>query len=683
MDDPESELARARRRLAQAEWHYRSVRGGLDSAGEMALGAEVERAEAEIRRLTGEEEEGTSLLGEPPRVSVLMPTFRQAEFVQRALESLLAQELTEWELIIVDDGSTDDTVAVITPYLADERIRLVRFSANRGLGFALNAGLARARASFIAYLPSDDYYCRNHLASLSDYLDGAPEAVLAYSGIKCEIRVPGKGVVLDGTSEGQITGYPLQLVQVMHRRTGDRWMEREELTTDDLDRMFWSKLDAHGRRGGTGVISCEWVHHPGQRHKIIQEPLGGINPYRSHYGVKEPLRFHSTRGNPTDESEHYRRFRERPNVPPAPDGLRILLVGELAFNPERVLALEERGHTLYGLWTDAGHWFNTVGPLPFGHVRDVPRENWREALQDLQPDLIYALLNWEAVPFAHEVLTEVAGRIPFVWHLKEGPFDCIANGTWRQLLDLHTRTDGQIYSSPEARDWFLSAAPGTAASCSLVLDGDLPKQDWFVGKRSPRLSEADGEIHTVVPGGPIGLSPTLVGELARRGIHLHFYGAFHQGLFSNWVEEAREAAGDKLHVHPHVDQGRWVSELSKYDGGWLHLNRSRNDGDVRRADWGDLNYPARIPTLAAAGVPFIQLDNSGAVVAMQSLIRERDIGLFLRDPDQLAQELRDEVRMAELRANLWRQRMEFTFDYHAERLVEFFRSVIGTARSHA
>ena len=57
-----------------------------------------------------------------PRVSVLMPTFKQAHFIQRALESLLAQTMTDWELLIVDDGSPDNTLAVIQPYLADARI---------------------------------------------------------------------------------------------------------------------------------------------------------------------------------------------------------------------------------------------------------------------------------------------------------------------------------------------------------------------------------------------------------------------------------------------------------------------------------------------------------------------------------------------------------------------------------
>ena len=624
--------------------------------------------------------ENEALTGEGlPRVSVLMPTFRQAPFIRRALESVLSQSMTAWEIIIVDDGSPDSTHDVVEPYLQNKNIRYVRLPSNLGMGAALNIGLNSAMAPLIAYLPSDDIYYGDHLESLTESLEGNPDAVLAYSGVFHEYRVPGRGILESGTSTGQIAGRPLQLVQVMHRRTEDRWLERDELVTDDLERMYWSQLRSRGDFVGSGLISCQWVDHPWQRHKLIQEPLGGINPYRSYFQVSKPLRFHSTTGNSIDEVEHYRRFRERPDTPPATDALKILLVGELAFNPERVLALEERGHRLFGLWTSAGHWFNTVGPVPFGHVQDLPKSSWQTAIQELKPDLIYGLLNWEAVPFAHEVLISNP-QIPFVWHFKEGPFDCIANGTWPLLMDLYSRSAGRIYCSPEMRDWFGAIDPALVTDRCLVVDGDLPKQEWFTTDRSPRLSEKDGEIHTVVPGGPIGLDPRLVGQLADEGIHLHFYGDFHRSIFRDWSREAEQYAPRHFHLHPQVDQEHWVQEFSQYDAGWLHLLKSNNGGDLRKADWGDLNYPARIPTLTAAGVPWIQYDNDGAVVAVQSLARKLDVGLFLESPKQLVHELKDEARIRQLRENAWAARDQFTFDYHADRLVSFFREVIQDGR---
>jgi glycosyltransferase involved in cell wall biosynthesis len=600
-----------------------------------------------------------------------MPAYNHAHFIRRALDSLLAQTLPDWELILVDDGSTDATRTVIAPYLDDPRVRYLRLDRNRGLGVALNQALEGATAPLVAYLPADDVYYADHLASLVATLDAHPAAVAAYSGVRHHYN---------RSAEGAIPGYPLQLVQVLHRRTPDRWVEREEVVTDDLDRMYWTALRAHGDFVPTGRLTCEWVDHPAQRHKVIQEPVGGINLYRQRYQVPHPLRFHTTVGNLIDEVGRYRRYRERPDTPRAADGLKILLVGELAYNADRVLALEERGHKLYGLWMPDPYWYNTVGPLPFGHVEDLPRDDWRAAVRRVQPDVIYALLNWQAVPFAHEVLTANLG-VPFVWHFKEGPFICLEKGTWNELIDLYTRADGRIYSSPEMGDWLETVVPGIGRlGPSLVLDGDLPKRDWFTAPPSPRLSDADGQLHTVVPGRPIGLHPHTVGELAAEGVHLHFYGDFTHGQWKAWIEKARGIAPAHLHLHANVDQEDWVAEFSQYDAGWLHFFESENGGDLRRANWDDLNYPARIATLAVAGLPMLQGDNAGAIVATQTLARERNLGLFFRDMAELGAQLRDRARLEQIRANVWRQREDFTFDYHADRLIAFFREVIAQGR---
>jgi hypothetical protein len=605
-----------------------------------------------------------------PSVSVVIPTYEQARFIERALDSLQAQVLTDWEAIIIDDGSRDATAEVVSPYLSDARVRYYRLLKNHGLGRALNEGIARAKAPLVAYLPSDDVYYRDHLHNLKTCLDAQIEAVLAYSGV-CHHY--------NRYSSGQIDGIPLQLVQCMHRKAAVCWVERTELESDDLERLYWALLRPLGAFVGSNSVTCEWVSHPMQRHKIMQEPEGGINPFRSHYRVEEPMRFHTSVGHSIDEANHYRRMRERPDTPLADDGLKILLVGELAYNADRVLALEEQGHRLYGLWMQNPHWYNTVGPLPFGHVKDLPRDNWREAIRQVQPDVIYALLNWQAVPFAHEVLMATSG-IPFVWHFKEGPFICLEKGAWPQLVDLHQYSGGQIFSSPEMRDWFDTVVPGLSRSKPThVLDGDLPKRDWFDQPRKPLLSAKDGEIHTVSPGRPIGLHPHHVAELASHGIHLHFYGEITHGQWLKWIEKTQAMATGYLHLHPNVDQSNWTAEFSQYDAGWLHLFDSGNGGEIRRANWDDLNYPARLSTLAAAGLPMLQKANDCALVATQTLAEQLGVGIFFNTMDELSAQLRDRQHVQAVRDQVWQQRHLFTFDHHVPELVDFFRGVISSA----
>ncbi len=592
-----------------------------------------------------------------------MPVFRQSAFVRRAIESLLAQTMGDWELILVDDGSDDGLAACVNRYLDDPRVRVLSSPANQGLGAALNVGLDAAVSSLIAYLPADDVFYRDHLGSLIRTLDANPAAVLAYSGVRHHYN---------RYAEGPIDGSPLQLVQVMHRKTPHHWMSRAEITTDDLDRMFWNALRRSGASVPTGDITCEWVNHPEQRHKKIVESEGGINPYRQYYTVRQPLRFHSSKGNLIDERRQFEAARSR-KYPQ--DGMKILLVGELAYNPDRILALAERGHQLYGLWMRAPWWYNTVGPVPFGHVRDVPVRRWRSEVARIKPDVIYALLNWQAVPFAHTVLRENPG-IPFVWHFKEGPFICLERGTWTQLLDLHTYADACIYCNAEMRDWFQTLLPRSAhGRPTILLDGDLPKREWFEGQFAPKLSEGTEELHTVVPGRPIGLHPSDVVLLAGQRIHLHFYGDFTHGEWRRWIEKTQAMASGYLHLHPHIDPDGWVPELSRYDAGWLHYFESENQGETARMNWDDMNYPARLTTLMAAGLPLLQRDNRGHRVAIQTLVREKKIGLLIEDLSLLGQFLRNREQMRPIQEAVWRHRESFTFDHYANGLTSLFASI--------
>lgn len=119
-----------------------------------------------------------------PFFSVTITTYNRADLIKRALNSLLLQTETDWEAIIVDDGSTDNTESVIKPYMENEsRIRYV-FQKNMGYSLSKNTGIFLSGGKFITFLDSDDEYLPNHLETRKAILKKHPEIQFLYGGIK-------------------------------------------------------------------------------------------------------------------------------------------------------------------------------------------------------------------------------------------------------------------------------------------------------------------------------------------------------------------------------------------------------------------------------------------------------------------------------------------------------------------
>jgi glycosyltransferase involved in cell wall biosynthesis len=115
-----------------------------------------------------------------PAVSVIIPTYNRAGVIQRALDSVLAQTFQDWEIIVVDDGSTDDP-ATIEKYCG--QIRLIRHPQNRGAAAARNTGIAAAGGQFVAFLDSDDCWHPDKLANqMAALQQAAPNTRICATG---------------------------------------------------------------------------------------------------------------------------------------------------------------------------------------------------------------------------------------------------------------------------------------------------------------------------------------------------------------------------------------------------------------------------------------------------------------------------------------------------------------------
>ncbi|CAA9474997.1 MAG: hypothetical protein AVDCRST_MAG13-746, partial [uncultured Solirubrobacteraceae bacterium] len=491
-----------------------------------------------------------------------------------------------------------------------------------------------------------DLWAPRHLGALLEVLDRRPDAVLASAGP------------------------PARLCAVAHRAVGARWVERDELEADELELLLLARLRPHGAFADTGdPTSATASVHPAQRTAaLLGSRDGGLNAFRARYRAAAPLRLRTSEGEATDEVALYAPFRSRPA--PAPGALRVLLVGELAYNPERIVALERHGCTLAGLWIPDPLGFMTVGPLPFGGIPDRTPEDWPA----WRPDVIYAGLNWRAIPLTHAVLRRAeALGVPVAWHLKEAPHRALERGDWPLLTALWERADLRLLASDLERELLETWLPGRAdPTATRVLDGDLPARHWLrAGARAAeRLSDRDGEVHTVLCGRPYGMDPAWVAELAAAGGHLHVHGA-------PLPEALTRAGGARVHEHPPVERPDWVRVLSAYDAGWLHPHASANGGEARMATWDDCNLPARGPTYLAAGVPLLADANRGHRTAVADLVGRTGAGLLHLGPADAVARLRSPAA-AEARERAWAVREDWTFDAHAGWLAGELRALAGT-----
>lgn len=124
-----------------------------------------------------------------PEISVILCTYNREKYLSKCIDSVINQTFKNWELVVVDDGSQDDTFSIVNPYLEKHKnIRYLKHQ-NRKLAYAKNVGIQASFGKYITFIDSDDTYAPEHLSSRLDYMKNHPDIDLIQGGFFSEEEI--------------------------------------------------------------------------------------------------------------------------------------------------------------------------------------------------------------------------------------------------------------------------------------------------------------------------------------------------------------------------------------------------------------------------------------------------------------------------------------------------------------
>ncbi len=222
--------------------------------------------------------------GSTPFFSVILPTYNRDALSRRAVVTVRNQLFQDWELLIIDDGSTDSTYDALRPDpLFEKRIRY-HYASNRGLALARNIGLTLGQGRYFTFLDSDDEYLPEHLALRAEYLQAHPEVALLHGGLE----VIGPATVADKHD-------PSRQIPISECVVGGTFVIRRDLAErlhGFRDVLYGDDNDFFERAGAAGAIIHK-MESPTYRYNrmeadslcaiVEREGLSGIKAYR---GIK-------------------------------------------------------------------------------------------------------------------------------------------------------------------------------------------------------------------------------------------------------------------------------------------------------------------------------------------------------------------------------------------------------------
>lgn len=234
-------------------------------------------------------------MSDSPKVTVLMPVYNSAGYLREAMDSMLAQTFRDFELLIMDNASSDGSAAIVASY-TDPRIRYVRNESNLGLPASLNRGLRLARGSYIARMDADDTSRPDRLARQVDFLDRHHEVGICgaqilkhMGGRRYRVRYPQTHEEIRATT---LFFSPFPHPAVMWRRslTMERnWFYDESMKAYE-DHELWSRMVEGTRTANLPEVLLDYRCHPEQlsghysadflnlRINVFRRVVGGLVP---------------------------------------------------------------------------------------------------------------------------------------------------------------------------------------------------------------------------------------------------------------------------------------------------------------------------------------------------------------------------------------------------------------------
>jgi teichuronic acid biosynthesis glycosyltransferase TuaG len=185
-------------------------------------------------------------------VSIIMAAFNAEKYISEAIESVLMQSYTNWELIVVDDGSSDNTIKLIEGF-ADKRINLIKLGFNRGVSFARNEGLRRCKGEYVCFLDSDDALPVDSVKLRVELLESGSCDFADGIWIECDKEMSPNGVIRIPRYKGRWLPRLVRLDQrafigisvMMKRKRIGKTMFRTDITHGE-DLLFYMSIANEG-----------------------------------------------------------------------------------------------------------------------------------------------------------------------------------------------------------------------------------------------------------------------------------------------------------------------------------------------------------------------------------------------------------------------------------------------------